>query len=1006
MAQLRESLSQEARDERNQQRQLERRETRRFIVNRRRGIDQQRQQLLRAFTSDSFLRLAFQYEPDVEYYAHSKVVIGSLDKECPHCHALKFKNEPVGMCCSSGKVQLTEIETPPEPLHGLLIGTDPDSSLFLKSIRTFNSCFQMTSFGATEIVNNIAANGQQFNSTFKIKGQIYHKVGSLLPMPNESHKFLQIYFMGGEDSERALANRVDARCDYHNLNSPFDRRIVTDLDALLNEHNELLKLFKSHMHKLQSDNHAIVINPDRTPAGEHVRRFNAPVVDDVAGIMVGDRTATRQIVIRRRNNNLQFISDTHRSYDALQYPLIFWKGQDGYCVNIKQRDPVTGAETNKNVSSKDFYSYRLMIRSGRDNIILRCRELSQQFMVDMYVKIESERLRYLRYNQQKLRAEEYIHLRDAIAKNADTAEIGNSVILPSSYVGSPRHMQEYIQDAMTFVREYGRPCLFITFTCNPKWQEITSLLLPGQNAIHRHDITARVFKQKLKSLISFITKLHVFGPTRCWMYSVEWQKRGLPHAHILFWFVDKIRAEDIDSLISAEIPDPSTDQLLFDIVTTNMIHGPCGILNRSSPCMVDGKCTKRFPKDFINDTVTHIDGYPIYRRRSTENGGQSFIKTISNADIDIDNRWVVPYSPLLSKTFNAHINVESCSSVKSIKYICKYVNKGSDMAVFRIENTNVNAPPLNENDEITNYQIGRYISSNEAVWRIFGFQIHERDPAVIHLAVHLENGQRVYFTDDTALDRAINPPKTTLTEFFELCNRADAFGVFAQTLLYSEVPRYFTWAQSKKWMPRKKGTPVDACPGLFKSNNLGRVYTINPRQTECFYLRLLLVNVTGPLSFQDIRKVDGQQYPTYKDACLALGLLEDDNQWDSMLAEAALNCTGTQIRLLFAIVLTTCFPARAQMLWDNHKDSMTDDILYRYRTRYNDLTISFSDAMYNESLIAIEDLCIAIANLPISHFGMSSPNRSASDLLNTYMNRELQYNTVEMAGLLVAMFHY
>ena len=166
-----------------------------------------------------------------------------------------------------------------------------------------------------------------------------------------------------------------------------------------------------------------------------------------------------------------------------------------------------------------------MIRQGQDNVILRCRELCQQFMVDMYVKIESERLRYLRYNQQKLRAEEYIHLRDAIINNADTAEIGNSIILPSSYVGSPRHMQEYIQDAMTFVREYGRPCLFITFTCNPKWQEITSLLLPGQNAIHRHDITARVFKQKLKSLISFITKLHVFGPTHCWMYSVEWQNR-------------------------------------------------------------------------------------------------------------------------------------------------------------------------------------------------------------------------------------------------------------------------------------------------------------------------------------------------------------------------------------------------------------------------------------------------------------------------------------------------
>lgn len=84
-----------------------------------------------------------------------------------------------------------------------------------------------------------------------------------------------------------------------------------------------------------------------------------------------------------------------------------------------------GIETNKNVSSEDYYAYHLMIRRGQDNIILRCCELCQQFMVDMYVEIESEQLQYLRYNQQKLRAEEYIHLRDAIVSNADTAEIGN-----------------------------------------------------------------------------------------------------------------------------------------------------------------------------------------------------------------------------------------------------------------------------------------------------------------------------------------------------------------------------------------------------------------------------------------------------------------------------------------------------------------------------------------------------------------------------------------------------
>jgi hypothetical protein len=95
----------------------------------------------------------------------------------------------------------------------------------------------------------------------------------------------------------------------------------------------------------------------------------------------------------------------------------------------------------------------------------------------------------------------------------------------------------------------------------------------------------------------------------------------------------------------------------------------------------------------------------------------------------------------------------------------------------------LNAPPANNNDEIT-----LYVSSNKAVLHIFGFPIHGRDPAVLHLAVHLENGQHVYFTSKTVIDCAINPPKITLTEFFELCNHADTFGDLAQTILYLEVP--------------------------------------------------------------------------------------------------------------------------------------------------------------------------------------------------------------------------
>lgn len=228
-------------------------------------------------------------------------------------------------------------------------------------------------------------------------------------------------------------------------------------------------------------------------------------------------------------------------------------------------------------------------------------------------------------------------------------------ILPATYVGSPRHMHEYAQDAMTYVRQYGRPDLFITFTCNPQGIEIKQLLFPGQSTIDRHDITARVFKQKLISLKDFIVKQHIFGPARCWMYSVEWQKRGLPHAHILIWLIDKIRPDEIDDIISAEIPDPQTDSELFEVVTKNMIHGPCGKNNPQSPCMIDGKCSKRYPRALLADTITGNDGYPLYRRRSPTDNGRAITVKVRNRDVTVDNSWVVPYSPLLSKTFKLFI---------------------------------------------------------------------------------------------------------------------------------------------------------------------------------------------------------------------------------------------------------------------------------------------------------------------------------------------------------------
>ena len=245
-------------------------------------------------------------------------------------------------------------------------------------------------------------------------------------------------------------------------------------------------------------------------------------------------------------------------------------------------------------------------------------------------------------------------------------------------------MHKYAEDAIAYVRLYGRPDLFITFKCNQSWDDIRQLLFQGQSAVHRHEITARVFRQKLKSLINYIVKLRVFGSVRCWMYSVEWQKRGLQHAHILIWLHDKITSNEIDNVISAEILDENVDKGLYDIVVKNRMHGRCGALNEKSPCQ--RKVHKPISSTLVPNTIADNDGYPHYRRRSTEDGGKTtIIKKHNGTTIEIDNQWAVPYSPLLSKTFNAHINVEYRNSIKAIKYICKYVTNGSDMAVFCLQ---------------------------------------------------------------------------------------------------------------------------------------------------------------------------------------------------------------------------------------------------------------------------------------------------------------------------------
>ena len=182
--------------------------------------------------------------------------------------------------------------------------------------------------------------------------------------------------------------------------------------------------------------------------------------------------------------------------------------------------------------------------------------------------------------------------------------------MPSSYIKSKDWYNKQLQNAIG--RYFHKPTLFLTMTCNPKWPEITDHLLPDQKAQDRPDIVARVFKRYKDQFVNDLVKGKIFGEVVGKLWVIEFQKRGLPHVHVLIILANDERpkiAEEVDQIVCAELP-PSPEeegisqeekakrQPLWDIVIKNMIHGP----SNPDHCMENGSCSKGFPKQFQKKT--------------------------------------------------------------------------------------------------------------------------------------------------------------------------------------------------------------------------------------------------------------------------------------------------------------------------------------------------------------------------------------------------------------------
>ena len=157
--------------------------------------------------------------------------------------------------------------------------------------------------------------------------------------------------------------------------------------------------------------------------------------------------------------------------------------------------------------------------------------------------------------------------------------------------------------------------------------------------------------------------------------------------------------------------------------------------------------------------------------------------------VSLDNRYVVPYNSYLSVKYNAHINVEICSSIISCKYLYKYVYKGPDMASVAVEAENEYTSKDGSKDEISKFVNSRFMTSSEGFWRICGFDVHGRDPSIQRLAVHEENFQLITFNEDNPSQAMSNPKDTTLLAWFKLNQNNPT----ARQYTYFQIPEYFVW---------------------------------------------------------------------------------------------------------------------------------------------------------------------------------------------------------------------
>ena len=580
--------------------------------------------------------------------------------------------EPDGWCCGSASRSRRHVPWPSLPW-------EIDVHDFSKYARVLNSLLSVAVIHGPRHEGLASRNLSYQAPVMTVNGQVYARL-----MRNAK----KLWFVQDADYDETF---------FSLLKTPEEIQVLELFTGLLQRHNSLHRNFNDQVHLHASSRVTVFMEEETRMCSVFIDDGNVTLPPARSMYVIGSAMA---------------IDELDPAWEVLGYPVFHFTGNASYAwsPNMRALGVRDGPLSLLDYARSVMLTQPSFWKHGR---------LAEQWVLDMWARNE----------QHNVRAWMSPILQDKLRRQAQAygrAHVEGKMYLPNSIPGCHAYQRRFFHDALHLSRERGPSHLFVTMTCNPNWPEVRALLgdeaFDLKHASHQA-ILARVFVYKRKHLMARLKEQNFLFPGHCgvdWIvYSTEWQKGDLPHAHIAVRLMIDTHLQPMntqlaqinlmDRVVSARFPSPDAHH--YHQVVAFMQHpSECKSCLREKPKGSGVKaCRFYFPKPVCNESRIDSRGFPVYRR------GENDIR-------------VVPHIPKLLEEFNCHINAEWTFNSRHIAYVYGYMCKGVDVAGVRIKD---------EVNEIASFRKARILTVAEACYRIMGFNVNFREPAVVVCPIYL-----------------------------------------------------------------------------------------------------------------------------------------------------------------------------------------------------------------------------------------------------------------------------